>query len=92
MNCPHCQKPISQLSIVTSLGGVRVCPECNKKYVIKYDYKIGAIVLVAGFVLCMLALTMFYPREPSSAVTGLAGVGVLTVAALVSGRAEKQDG
>jgi hypothetical protein len=93
MNCPHCQKPISQLSILTSLGGVRVCPECNKKYVVKYNYTIGAIVAVAGLVLSMLALTfLFYPREPSGALTGLMGVGVLAVAALIAGRPEKHDG
>ena len=92
MNCPHCQKPISQLSIVTSFGGVRVCPQCNKKYVVKYDYRIAAIVVAVGFVLSMLALTLFYPREPSGALTGLLGAGILTVAALIAGRAEKHNG
>ena len=72
---------------------MRVCPACDKKYTVKYDYKIGAIVVVAGFVLSMLALTLLvYPREPSGALTGLVGVGILSAAALISGRPEKHDG
>ncbi len=89
MNCPYCQKPISKLSILTSLGGVRVCPECKKNYVVKYDYKIGAIVLAAGFVLGTLVLTAL---EVSGGVAGLAGTAILAAAALVAGRAEKHAG
>jgi hypothetical protein len=86
MNCPHCQKPISKLSILTSFGGVRVCPECKKEYVVKYDYKIGAIVLAVGFVVCTVVLAML---EVSGGIAGLVGAGVLATAAYVAGRAEK---
>jgi hypothetical protein len=86
MNCPHCQKPISKLSILTSLGGVRVCPECKKEYVVKYDYKTGAIVLLVGFVVCTVILAAL---EVSGGLTGLVGVALLATAALISGRAEK---
>jgi hypothetical protein len=86
MNCPNCQKPISQLSILTSLGGVRECAECKGKYVVKYDYKTGAIVLAVGFVVCTVVLAVL---EVSGGVAGLAGAGLLAVAAMVAGRAEK---
>lgn len=92
MNCPYCQAPVSKISLLTQIGGARPCESCKREFMVRYNWPVVGLVVLGGFVITTLGLTLFTPGQPSGEVILLAAGAILTIAAVIGARAEKLPG
>ena len=89
MKCPYCQAPISKISLLTQIGGVRPCKACKSDFMVRYDWLTVGLVVLAGFAIAAAGLSFLTSGEASGEIVLIAGGVILTVAIVVGARAEK---
>lgn len=83
MNCPHCRKPLNRWALLFHFSGSRKCPECNKSYVIKYDWAILAFSAVIGILLTGVLIWLVAMPNP---VKGILSTFALAISGMIAAR------
>ncbi len=92
MKCPYCQAPVSNVSLLTQIGGARPCEACKRDFVVRYDWLTVGLVILGGFAVTAAGLTLLTSGELSGEIVLIACGLIVSVAAVVGARAEKMPG